>query len=197
MNNFELRRQIFHILFGLVVVYLIYFGIFTERIMFLIIIVGFLLSLISKYIRLPLVGWFLDNFERQENMKLFPGSGMLFFMIGALLSLKLFGENIALASIMILTVGDSVSHIIGSEFGATKNPLSNSGRKLLEGTLAGILVGFVAALVFVRPLEALLASIGAMIAEVVELDLNKRPVNDNIVVPVAAGTIIFLARKYL
>lgn len=185
-----------HLIFGLAVVYLIYIGVLTDMAIFLLIIVGFLLSLISKYIRLPLVGWFLDRFEREENIKAFPGSGMLFFMIGALLSLKLFNENIALASIMILTVGDSISHIIGAEFGVIQNPFSNNGKKL-EGTLVGILVGFVAALVFVRPLEALLASVGAMIAEVIELEFNKRPVDDNIVVPLAAGTIILLVRKYL
>ncbi|MBI2129942.1 hypothetical protein HYU07_06960 [Candidatus Woesearchaeota archaeon] len=196
MNNLELRRQILHLIFGLAVVYLIYIGVLTDMAIFLLIIVGFLLSLISKYIRLPLVGWFLDRFEREENIKAFPGSGMLFFMIGALLSLKLFNENIALASIMILTVGDSISHIIGAEFGVIQNPFSNNGKKL-EGTLVGILVGFVAALVFVRPLEALLASVGAMIAEVIELEFNKRPVDDNIVVPLAAGTIILLVRKYL
>lgn len=196
MNNLELRRQIFHLAFGLAVVYLIYMGILTDMAMFLLIIAGFLISLISKYARLPLIGWLLDRFEREENIKAFPGSGMLFFMIGALLSMKLFNENIALASIMILAVGDSVSHIVGAEFGAIPNPLSSNGKKL-EGTLVGILVGFVAALVFVRPLEALLASVGAMIAEVIELEFNKRPVDDNIVVPLVAGTIILLVRKYL
>jgi dolichol kinase len=36
-----------------------------------------------------------------------------------------------------------------------------------------------------------------MIAEVIEIDLNGKHLDDNLIVPLAAGTVILLVRTYL
>ncbi len=149
LSTFELRRQLMHIFVGVFAVVLLHFEILSAWSVFLLIIVGILVSLLSKRTRLPFFSYFLDKFEREEDLQTFPGKGMIFLFIGILLVLKLFDKNIALAAIMILALGDSVSHIFGAQFGKLKNIINGDGKKLLEGTLAGTVMGFLGAVIFV------------------------------------------------
>lgn len=189
----ELRRQLFHFLLGLVIVILYQLNLISSLIIFVILVLGGILVLISKRARLPIVGWFLDNFERKEQIRIFPGRGALYYFIGVLLAMQLFEKDIACAAIMILALGDSVGHLVGRYYGKTR--WINS-KKLLEGTLAGALAGFLGAVFFVNPLEAALASIGAMVMEAVEIDLNRTALDDNLYMPLVAGTVIYLLRLY-
>ena len=193
----ELYRQLVHIAIGLATLLLYYYEIFTPLMVFLIIIAGLLASIICKRVRLPLFSFFLDHFEREEQRKTFPGKGMIFFFIGVLLVMKLFEKDIALAAIMILTLGDSISHILGEHFGQIRNIFNGKSKKLLEGTIAGTLAGFLGALFFVPASQAFLGSAAAMIAEVIKIDFNERTLDDNLIVPLVAGTVIFLLQKYL
>ncbi len=193
--NFEIRRKTFHILMGISIIFLIYKNLIDAEIIFFVLIFGIILSLICRKYEVPIISKFLEFFDRKEHLKQFPGRGVIFFFIGVLLAIKLFPKDIALASIAILTIGDSLSHIFGLYFGRTKNFFGN-GNKMLEGTIFGIIFGFLAAILFVAWYEALIASIIAMIAEAVEFELNKNPVDDNVVVPLVSGTVILLIRMY-
>lgn len=193
----ELHRKAFHIGVGIIILISYYFDIISPLSMFLMIIVGILTSLISKHSEIPIIHHFLNKFERDNQRHKFPGRGMIFFFIGSLLVMKLFDKDIALASIAILTFGDSLSHIVGEKYGEIKNIFNDKSKKLFEGTLAGIFAGFLASLLFVAWSEAFLASLGAMIAEVIQIDLNQNTLDDNIIVPLVAGTIIHLLRIYL
>ena len=130
-------------------------------------------------------------------MDSFPGKGTLFFFIGSLLVLKLFDQDIALASIMILTFGDSVSHLFGAKFGRLQNFFNGKSRKLFEGTLMGALAGFFGAVLFVRFPLAFVGSFSAMMAEVIKIDFNDKTLDDNIVVPLVAATVMFLIRTFI
>ena len=187
--DFEIKRQIFHIYLGLTLIFLIHKDILNWFSLLLIITFGALVSFISAKINIPVISWFLDNFERPEVRKKFPGKGALSFFIGVFLVVLLFPKDIALASIMILTLGDSISHLIGKYFGKTK---IMSKTKLLEGTIAGIIIGFLGAILFVSYLEAFLASLIAMIVEAIEIKYFR--IDDNISIPVVAGLVIFLVR---
>ena len=111
--------------------------------------------------------------------------------------MQLFTKDVALAAITILTLGDSISHIIGRSFGKTRNFINGANKKLLEGTGVGILVAFVGAALFVSPLEALLASVVAMGAELAEVKLAEKVIDDNLLIPLVAGTVIMLMRLFL
>lgn len=191
----EYLRQLLHLFSGLLTVLLIYFELFRPFTVFLLIIVGILASFICKRRRLPFFSSFLDLFERKENFA-FPGRGLIFFFIGVLLVLQLFPRPIALASIMILALGDSISHIVGARYGETRNFFGDK-RKLVEGSVAGFLVGFLGAWLFVPFVEAVLGSLIAMMAEVMQIDLNNRQVDDNLIVPLVAGTVMLLVRFYV
>lgn len=193
----ELGRQIIHIIIGLITAFLVYVDLLSPLSIFLLIIVGFVVSFISRYVNIPPFSWFLKHFEREEMMKKFPGKGLIFFFIGVLLTVKLFEKDIALAAIMILALGDSISHIVGARYGRIKNIFNWRGHKLFEGTLVGSLCGFIGALLFVPIPEALLGAFGAMIAEVLEIEFNQNQLDDNLVVPLVAGTVMLLVRSYL
>jgi len=104
----------------------------------------------------------------------------------------LFDKDIAMASIMVLALGDSVSHLYGLHYGKIKHPLSN--KKFLEGTIAGFVAGFIGALVFARWYEAFFASLAAMIVEGIEVKIGTRQIDDNIIVPLVAGGVLWAMR---
>ncbi len=195
LSTLELKRQLMHIVVGLVTITLIYFEILSPISLLLLIIAGILLSFLCKRVRLPIISTFLDHVEREEQKKNFPGKGTIFFFIGVLLSLQLFEQNIAYASIMVLTFGDSISHMFGAQFGKIKNIFNGKSQKLLEGTLAGTFAGFFGAVFFVPIPEAFLGSAAAMITEVIKIDFNETTLDDNLVVPLVAGTMMVLVGK--
>lgn len=197
LSTLELKRQLMHILVGLATLALIYYEILSPLAIFLLIVAGILLSFLVKRIHIPIISHFLDHFEREEQRKIFPGKGTIFFFVGVLLSLQLFEQNIAYASIMVLTFGDSISHLFGAKFGRWRNIFNGKSKKLLEGTLMGTLAGFFGAVFFVPIPEAFLGSLGAMIAEVIKIDFNENTLDDNLVVPLVAGTVMVLAGKFI
>ncbi len=194
INKFEIRRQAFHICLGLTIVALLNYNIINSLIIFIVLIAGIILSILSKKYKIPVIQQFLNIFERKETIDKFPGRGTIAFFIGCLLVLQLFEKNIALASIMILTFGDSFSHLVGWHIGRRKNPLNCL--KSIEGNVAGAIAGFIGAMFFVSPLYAFVASFTAMAAETIEIKMQERIVDDNITVPLVAGTVMHLLRIY-
>jgi len=146
INRFELRRQVFHICLGLAIIILLINNILNSLILFIILIAGILISILSKKFKIPIVYSFLKIFERKDALKTFPGKGAISFLMGCLLVLQLFERDIALASIMILTFGDSVSHLFGLHFGRKKHPLNCL--KSIEGNITGAITGFLGAIIW-------------------------------------------------
>jgi phytol kinase len=186
----EIRRQLFHVALGLLLVSLLNHGIINSWILFWILIVGIFVSWVSVHYRIPVISWFLDKFERKQVR---PGKGAITYFIGVILALQLFPSEIAYAAILILAVGDGVSALIGP-FGKMKTRLSD--KKLFEGTIAGSIFGATAAMVFVNPLEAFVAAFVAMLFEAMEIRFNQKLLNDNVTVPLVAGTVITLLRSW-
>lgn len=193
----EIKRQALHAAMGVILVILLSNHLINTWHIFWLLIIGSLLAFLSKRIRVPIISWILDHCERPEQRKTFPGRGPVFFILGSLLVLKLFPFDAALAAILILSLGDSVSHLFGHYYGRIPNPFNHKSLKLFEGTLMGAGAGFLGALFFVSPSEAFLASLGAMLAEAMEFDLNQQHIDDNLVIPLVAGTIILLLRTSL
>ena len=192
VNQFEWNRQLLHIFLGIAVVGLLLYDFIDKKIILIIIIIGLILSFLSRKIRIPVIYELLEKFERTEDLKNFPGKEIIFYLIGAYISLIFFSKDIAMASIMVLALGDSVSHLYGLHFGKIKQPFSKT--KFLEGTIAGFVAGFIGALVFLPWLEAVLASLAAMIIEAIELKIGTEQVDDNLIVPFVAGAVVWLVR---
>ncbi len=189
---FEIRRKLFHIFSGLIIVSLIYFDLLKWWMMLLVLISGFIVSLIYRRWKIPVIHWFLKTFERPHHIEELPGRGALSIGLGVLLSMILFEKNICLAALMIWTLGDSISALVGKHFGNKIHPLNDE--RLIEGTIAGIFAGTISAMLFVNFYAALVASIVSMSLESIELKLMHEPIDDNILVPLISGGCLILMK---
>ncbi len=192
INNFEWNRQLFHIFLGIVLVIFLVYGFIDKKIILITIIIGLVLSYLSKKIKIPIIYYLLEKFERKEELEKFPGKGIIFYLTGVYVALLLFSKDIAMASIMVLALGDSISHLYGLHYGKIKHPLSKT--KFLEGTIAGFVAGFIGAFVFLPWHEALFASLAAMIIEAIEINIGTQQVDDNLIVPFVAGAAVWAVR---
>ncbi|MBI2658907.1 hypothetical protein HYX05_02270 [Candidatus Woesearchaeota archaeon] len=193
-SKFEWNRQLFHIFLGIGIAALLVYDLIDKNKILIVIAIGMVLSYFSTKIKIPVISLLLKKFERREYLKKFPGKGIIFYFIGVFVALLLFPKDIAMASIMVLALGDSVSHLYGLHFGRTKHPFSKT--KFIEGTIAGIIFGFIGAFVFLPWWEALLASSAAMAVEAIEIKIGAEQIDDNLIVPLAAGAAVWVARLF-
>ena len=188
-NTLEIRRQAAHILLGLTLVLLIEKELIGWEILTIIVLTGLVLSVLSRKYRIPVIAQLLDYLERAEVRKTTPGKGILFFVLGVLIVVVFFQKEIALAAIMILTLGDSVSHLFGRFFGKIPHPWNDY--KLIEGTMLGFVAGTVGAAAFVPLTAAVVGSAVAMVVEGIELRLKRTTVDDNLLIPIIAAVVIY------
>jgi dolichol kinase len=113
------------------------------------------------------------------------------YVLGIGFSLYAYAQPVASAAICFLAFGDVAATAIGERFGKTK-----IGDKSLEGTAAFIvaaaLSGFLLSLLGVY-LPAWVMVLGALVAAGVEL--LTLPINDNLLIPLAAGGVMELALR--
>jgi dolichol kinase len=183
----EIRRKGVHLVLGLLVATMVFYGYLDVYIIGVSTIIVFLILSMSWHFKFRLTEWIFRNFERSEERKRFPGKGALFYLLGIELSLLLFPDDIALAAIVILAIGDSIPNIVGMYFKKVRHPFSN--KKFLEGTIIGIVLGALAAHIFVIWYEALLASIIAIFVEGIDLKFHDK-IDDNLTVPLIASLVI-------
>jgi len=190
IDYFELRRELVHILVGILIILGVLYLPYAQFIGFVVLVLGGFFSFLCSRYEIPFFSRMLCLFERECNKK-FPGKGVIFFFISALLSLQLFERDIALASIVILTFADPVSHFVGSNFGKTA---LFSKKKYIEGNIAGILVGTIFAGFFVNLFIAFAGCFVAMFIETAEIAMGGEKVDDNLFIPLVAGTVMHLLR---
>ena len=184
ISPLELRRQALHLCFGIFLVSMLYFHMFNIYSLIAIFLGGCILSFLCKRYRVPLASWVMDKFERPENRYVFPGKGPIFFMLGSMIVVYFFPLKIALASIMILTLGDAVSHV----FGKLLSRRTYKHLKSVEGTVAGIAFSFFGALLFVNVFAALFGSLLSMGLETIKME----GIDDNLLIPIVAALIMSL-----
>lgn len=189
----EFRRQTFHFLTGFLCVFAHWAGFLRLREIAILLIIGLGLSLISIHRKIPIINDILRLFDRKRDEN-FPGRGAYYFLFGVFLVFFLFqGKdlNIAYASILILAVGDSLNHLFDKRpEGRIK--LSWNKRKNFAGLLIGILGGTFTAHFFVPLAPAIVASTLALLVESVPVRIGKYYIDDNILVPVTAGSVLWM-----
>ncbi|MFH0751978.1 MAG: hypothetical protein V1914_00070 [archaeon] len=186
LNKLELRRQVFHALLGVVIVLGVLYDIWTVKRLLLIFIVGVIVSSLSVKYKVPVVSWFLKLFDREKEK--IPGKGAMFFVLGSLIVLALFPQGIALAAILVMAFGDSAATLVGIHLGKIKSV----SLKTLEGFFAGTCAGFIGALFFVDYVSAFVGSVAAMCFEVLDLRFGGRIIDDNLMVPLVAGLVMYV-----
>ena len=147
----------------------------------------------------PSLSAFICKWGRPSKQTI-PLKGTILLFCGIIVSFLLFPEKIVYASIAIVAFGDSIATAVGVLIGTHKLPYSD--KKTVEGTLSGIIAAFLAASFFVSPFQALIGAVGGMLLEsVVDLqiitEVNSQIVfkfflNDNFLIPVFSGLLMFL-----
>ncbi|HWG89925.1 MAG TPA: hypothetical protein VNZ52_03660 [Candidatus Thermoplasmatota archaeon] len=204
--RFELRRKAWHVLGATMAVPVLLFvplpwAIGLTLFTIAVITAGYFVVRKRKLVQTPLeetlqntVGRVIVETRRKDED--FPWASVLFLAALALIALGTVFFHVpkpyAFAAFGILGLGDAASAIVGIAYG--KNPLPWNRRKSVEGTVAGIIAGFLAAVVFaaigfaalrqVLPLEVVaLCVIGAVVGMLLE---SVPGVQDNLVIPLGA-----------
>ncbi len=181
----ETKRQLFHAIVGTLIAFFVYIDIFPVWLFFIVVLTGLVIYSSWEDDAQPIVQWFFNNFERSQEKR---GAGALWYVIGCFLTVLLFPKNVALAALMILALGDSVSHWVGRFYSHIPHPWNK--KKNVEGTIAGIIAAIAGAVFFVPNLPAVIASVIVMNLEVIPFKIGKYKVNDNFWIPILAATIM-------
>jgi len=191
-RNIEIKRKLLHLFLGIILVALLMFGFIGTIHVFFLMIISIIISSLSKKYKILGMNWFLNNFERNENLKKFPGKGFIFYLIGSFLVLLFFPLDIAMPAILVLAFADSVGHLFGMKFGKIPHPFVST--KFMEGWIVGLIAGFIGAFVFVPWHEALAASFFAMLVEGIEIKIGADEIDDNLIIPLVAAIAISAVR---
>lgn len=125
-------------------------------------------------------GWMTKRKEMKQEF-----TGASFLLVGSLTAVLIFPKNIAVISILFLTIGDPTACLVGTFLGKIKT----FSQKTLEGTAGFILAGFLVTLLIVE-IPTIYKLIAAIIAGIVEMLPIK--IDDNFTVPITAGLLLLL-----
>jgi len=176
--NFELRRKLFHLFFGLSLIFILMQLGREKLIIFLSLFLAagsIAIILMKRGWRIPVAGWFEEKFEREDVR--FPGYGAFWFVVGALLiALSLSQADEISAALMILAAGDSAATIFGV---VGSHRLPHNRLKTFEGS-AAFFAFSLSSCIFVGSQGVALALLGAAVESL------SAPVDDNLLIPVSA-----------
>ncbi len=189
-QTLEFRRQSLHFIAGFLAVFAHWIGVLRLREIAVLLFIGLITCLLTAQGRLPWMEKFLRQFDRPRAYD-FPGSGPFYFLLGTGLVFLFFPVKIAYAAILILAVGDSFSHLFTERLPKKIN-LPWNRRKNVTGVTLGILAGAFAAQFFVPLWAALPASALAICVETYPWKVGKFFVDDNILIPLTAGSVLYL-----
>ncbi|MBS3125337.1 hypothetical protein J4211_03735 [Candidatus Woesearchaeota archaeon] len=175
----ELKRKVIHVVAGLFLAVLVYHDLFSLYFFVPLLVAGIVLAIVERYRRVPVVHELLCAYERPGCV--LPGKGALALLLGAILAVVLFDKKTAFVAILVLSIADPVSHIVGKYAGRKKHWLND--RKMIEGTLAGIVLASIAVAFFISPVKSFIVSCIAMFFEIFE----HKFLDDNVVIPIVVG----------
>ena len=187
-KNSELLRKLIH-LSNLIIpfTYLFYFNTKIEALIVLVPITSF--SLLIEYLRInsSIVKNIFDSYlfimlRNHEISGKYTGATWVF--IASTLSIAVFPKEIAVLSLVFMSIGDTTAGIIGRKFGRIK-----FYNKTFEGALAGLIVCLIIGLMMDLNLPNVIIIVGAFSAMIIEL--IPVSLDDNLRIPLFSGTIMY------
>lgn len=183
----EAYRQLFHACSGIFIVVLLYFNLLAKWLFLIITLTAIVTYYFWKPGSLRIYDWLFGKMERNGEK---AGDGALWYCLGCFFAVILFSKEIASAAIMILALGDSVSHYVGRFYGQIPHPFDR--KKNVEGTIAGIVFAWFGTLFFVHWMIGFVTTVIVMNLEVIEWRIGKWKINDNLWMPVVAGFLMWI-----
>ncbi len=184
-NDLNYGRKILHISIGLGLFYLIYKGFLTPYMLFWLLILSGAISFIQKYYNLPIITFLIKRFGKPSE-KRFPGKGFILMLMGMLITLKLFPIQIAYAAIIIQIFGDPLTHLLSLMFPKPRFKVKKT--KTIFGVLLAIAITTYLASFFINWIFALTGVVVSLIFELFEIKIEDQVLDDNIMIPIVAGT---------
>lgn len=179
---FELKRKSIHALASFYIfIYLISFALFGHTIAMLILVSTLILFItieffrIKEHMKIPL---FHVLWRPKEENSL---GGQVYFMIGVIIAFSVFEFPIAVAAILMTTLGDMAAAIFGIAFG--KHWIKSLPETAWEGIIAELIVNLIIGFVILgNPILAISMAITATTVETIFPH-----VDDNLAIPVFSG----------
>jgi glycerol-3-phosphate acyltransferase PlsY len=112
-------------------------------------------------------------------------TGATWVFISSTLTIAIFPKEIAIISLVYMSLGDTIAGLVGRKFGKMK-----FYDKTIEGSLAGLIVCLLSGYLAQLSLPLVVVFSGAFAAMFIEL--LPMPIDDNLSVPLFAGTIMVI-----
>ncbi len=190
-NHFLVNRKIVHILLGLILILTCYSGLISNWLLFLLFLDSLVFSAVVFFFKPPvfllLVKPFIDG-------KIYRVFGVPTFFFGFFMSFLIFPKSIALASVSILTFGDSLFRLFSYLMGSMFFPWSSL--RTLEAFIMSVVLTSSFASMFVSPIYAVVASSIAIFLEPFVFKLWSFYIDDNILIPLISGAILLLMLSF-
>jgi dolichol kinase len=188
----EIRRKLIHISGLSVPVGILIFGrVYTAAMIAVALLVALALEAgrLRGKIRLP------ETREQEQNKV----AGYVYYIFGSLLTVILFQPMIAVASMLMLSLGDAVSGIVGSVL--QDSNVRTGGERSIKPFpvvsamfLTCLAIGYLSSGITQLPFPVYLAgALGATAADSVALFFRNRSLDDNLTIPIFAGSMMSLA----
>ncbi len=129
---------------------------------------------------LKIFGFMIRHHERRTKF-----TGATFVFLGSFLTVFLFPKEVAVISLLFLTIGDPTACLIGLACG--KHKLIRE--KTLEGSLAFVIAGLLATL-WIPTVPFTIKIVGVILAGLIELIPWR--IDDNLMIPLLSGTIMMI-----
>jgi dolichol kinase len=179
----EIHRQFIHFLGGTILIALVIattvLGIPQSTLVAGLIglfVLGYVFVRKKYHHRIGLLHSLIKHVTREAEKDEFPAKPAFILLAGAILTLAFFSPLASIVGLCILTFGDTVATLVGKYRGK----IELISDRTLEGTVAGILVSFLALYFFLSPEKAIGIAIVGMLAEYL-------PIDDNIGIPVVGA----------
>jgi len=132
-----------------------------------------------------LFGWMIKPHEFRNHF-----TGATYVFMGALLAIFLFPKDVAVTSLLFLTIGDPTACLVGLSIGRIRI----YDNKTLEGAIAFVFVSILAT-VWIGSIPFWIKTTGAFVACFVEV--IHRKIDDNVLIPLISGTtVLFLMELF-
>jgi len=180
-KNPNTRRKLVHLFYGLFLVFLLEYGFINKQLLLIWTGFLFLITIISPLMPVGMRNLIL-YFERNQKAQ-FLAIGPLLFTFSSLLAVSLFRQNIALAAILNLAIGDSVNALVGSFWPREK-------KKRLTASLAAYLAVTLIASQYIPLKISATSSLATLLLEFSEPKIGERKIDDNFFIPLLSGTLM-------
>lgn len=177
----EIRRKLgFHMLGGLAIAFIFY--LIPKFIFQICIIILLIIALIMRSMKLHnMNSKLIENMSKTFGRKNEDGNGSIYMFLGIILVSILFTKNIAILSIIVLSISDSISTLIGKFLGKIKI----YKKKTLEGTLSFFVSGFL--IIFLSTQNFIISFFASITSALIELFT---PIDDNLIIPSSCAFVI-------